>query len=176
MHVPLVIRAPDVEPSTTDAMCEMVDLYPTLLELLGIPSRHFHFGRSLVPLMRGEAAQHRDAVFASAGALAGEDHFNINSLSPDNWYVHRMAYGKRDAEATWSRAAMIRTRTMRYTFATHDVDELVDLADDPAGIHNLAEEPDCQESRNDLRDRLLTWMLETSDTLPFQQGSRHWHA
>ena len=69
---------------------------------------------------------------------------------------------------------MIRTREFQYTYCTNDVDELFDLRQDPDAIVNVAEDVGYAQVRTQLRDRLLNWMLESSDTLPLEQGSRHW--
>jgi hypothetical protein len=116
----------------------------------------------------------RDAVFAEGGRLSGEEHWGIQGLAPENWYAKRRDIVSQNPEASLSRCAMIRTREHQYTFATNDVDELFDLRSDPRAVVNVAQRPEYSEIRADLRGRLLTWMLETSDTLPLEQGSRHW--
>jgi len=57
-HVPLIIVAPGVtRPGTRcDAPVSLVDIYPTLLELAGLPPKADNDGRSLVPLLRNPAA------------------------------------------------------------------------------------------------------------------------
>jgi arylsulfatase A-like enzyme len=65
-HVPLILWAPGRIPaSESDAMVTLVDVLPTVLETLGLPAVHEIDGRSLYPLMRGEATSHRDAVMLS---------------------------------------------------------------------------------------------------------------
>src|SRR5690606_31051458 len=61
-HVPLIVRVPGVPPSRVDAFTESVDLFPTLLELMGVEPTHVPDGRSLLPLMRGKAVDGRDTV------------------------------------------------------------------------------------------------------------------
>ncbi|MGH2369773.1 MAG: sulfatase family protein, partial [Chloroflexota bacterium] len=46
------------------ALVEQIDLFPTVLEAAGAPPSPRTFGRSLLPLARGETAQTREAVFS----------------------------------------------------------------------------------------------------------------
>lgn len=59
LHVPLVFRLPGVIPEglRIDTMVEMMDIAPTVLELLGFsPAPAFH-GTTLAPLFRGESLE-----------------------------------------------------------------------------------------------------------------------
>jgi arylsulfatase A-like enzyme len=52
-HVPLVIAAPKVEAGRRcDRIVGLLDLYPTLLEMCGLPANPGNEGRSLVPLLK----------------------------------------------------------------------------------------------------------------------------
>ena len=67
VRVPLIVRWPDDLPAgkRVDAMVELVDLFPTILDLLGKASPKNLHGRSFVPLLRGEpGATGRDVVFS----------------------------------------------------------------------------------------------------------------
>lgn len=58
-RVPLIIvpsRHPRPRPSEVAAPVELLDVYPTLLELAGLPANPATEGRSLVPLMNGDNA------------------------------------------------------------------------------------------------------------------------
>ena len=59
-HIPLMIRAPGIEPGVCDALTTAVDLFATLADVFGMSLRQRTHGRSLLPLLRGEAAQVRD--------------------------------------------------------------------------------------------------------------------
>jgi arylsulfatase A-like enzyme len=174
LHVPLALRGPGVVRGETDALCEMTDLYPTLLELAGLAPRHHQFGESLVPLLRGGTSSHREAVFAEGGRLPNEEQFGIKGLAPGSWYGRRGALVAENVETIASRCAMIRTRTHKYVHCTHDVDELFDLTADPNELVNVADNPEYRDVRDALRADLLNWLLETSDTLPLEQGQRGW--
>jgi arylsulfatase A-like enzyme len=174
LHVPLVFRVPGGASRQIDGMCEMNDLYATLMDLVGLEPQHDQFGESLAPAIRGEDWTGRDAVFAEGGRLQGEEHWGIRGLSDENWYGKRRDTVAPDAETAVSRCATIRTPEMLYTHCTRDVDELFDLRSDPDGVVNVAQQPEYAQVRGQLRERLLDWMLETSDTLPLEQGLRHW--
>ena len=148
--VPLIFRVPGTGPGETDALCEMNDLYARLMELTGLEPKHHQRGQSLVPAINGGAAPPRDAVFAEGGRLAGEDHWGIEGLSPENWYAKRRDIVNQNPDVSLSRCAMIRTRDFRYTYCTNDVDELFDLRRDPDGVVNVAPDPDYGEVRDQL--------------------------
>jgi arylsulfatase A-like enzyme len=61
LHVPLVLRVPAGLPGSGPGLHEdlvtTLDLLPTLLELVGAPRAQPYLGRSLVPLLEGEALQ-----------------------------------------------------------------------------------------------------------------------
>ena len=59
LQVPLIVRAPGFTPAVIDTPVELVDVMPTLLELLGLEAEREGDGRSLVPLMRGERGEGR---------------------------------------------------------------------------------------------------------------------
>jgi len=54
VHVPLVMRVPRIAPRRVDDQVQLIDLYPTLLQLAGIPPRPDTSGRSFVDLLAGE--------------------------------------------------------------------------------------------------------------------------
>ena len=61
VRVPLVIRAPDIAPRRVSEVVRVVDVLPTLLELVGLSPPAGIAGESLVPAMRGAPASERPA-------------------------------------------------------------------------------------------------------------------
>ncbi|MHC5212062.1 MAG: sulfatase [Planctomycetota bacterium] len=80
LHVPLVIRLPDGRGAgrRVARTVQLVDLYPTLAELLGIPVREHLHGRSLLPLVDGETLPPRP-VLATEALMHGM------ALEMDGW-------------------------------------------------------------------------------------------
>ena len=60
-HIPLIIRAPGVAPGTCDALTTAVDIHATLTDVFGVTThRQRTHGRSLLPLLTGEASAVRE--------------------------------------------------------------------------------------------------------------------
>ena len=63
-RVPLLVRVPWLGGGVSQSMVELVDLYPTLCELCGLPQPEGQLdGRSFVPVLRDPTARTKDAVF-----------------------------------------------------------------------------------------------------------------
>jgi arylsulfatase A-like enzyme len=59
-HVPLLVAWPGVAPTTCEALTTTVDLHATLCEYFGVVPQHRTHGRSLVPLLTGDARAIRE--------------------------------------------------------------------------------------------------------------------
>jgi len=55
VRVPLLIHVPGVDARAVDAPVSLIDIGPTLFDLLGLPTPPSFMGQSLVPFLRGEA-------------------------------------------------------------------------------------------------------------------------
>ena len=65
LEVPLVIYAPGItRGERSEALVELADLYPTLCDLLDLPTPEHLEGRSLVPVLRDPSVSVRDHVYA----------------------------------------------------------------------------------------------------------------
>ena len=71
LQVPLIVRAPGITPrgASTGALVELVDLFPTICELAGIPKPPQLEGDSFLPVLRDPAAELKEAAFARYGAM-----------------------------------------------------------------------------------------------------------
>lgn len=68
MRVPLAICGPGVERGTTDALVELFDLNPTLVQMGGLPAQPDLDARSFVGVLRGERKAHREDCVACEGS------------------------------------------------------------------------------------------------------------
>jgi arylsulfatase A-like enzyme len=161
---PLVIAGPGVrEGEVCSGMVEMVDILPTLCELAEVEVSHSQFGRSLVPLLSGGTDQHREAAFTEGGFRL--DEAPQNELLAAYPYDIKTSLMREEPELV-GRAAAVRTTNWTYVYRTYELDELYDRRADPFELSNLAEVTQYTDVRNEMRDRLLQWLVETSDVIP----------
>jgi len=60
LRVPLLVAGLGIEGGrASDALVELIDIHPTICELAGVPPQAHIDARSIAPILRGEAAQHR---------------------------------------------------------------------------------------------------------------------
>jgi len=125
IRVPLIIRAPrPFARRAVGEMVELVDMAPTILDLLAIPVPREWQGRSLWPLLSGKA-----------GEKAG------NAYSET--FYPRFHYG-------WSSLQSFSSGKLKYILAPRD--ELYDLAGDPHESQELAGDPRRRDLRGRLLD------------------------
>lgn len=129
IHVPLIMRAPiPFAAKNVPQTVQLVDVAPTILDLLEIPAPAGWQGKTMRRLMAGKA----DERFGSAYC--------------ETWYP-RLHYG-------WSPLKAFYNDRQKYIYSPRD--ELYDLERDPGEQRNLAGERPRQ--RSDLRGRGLAFM------------------
>ena len=176
-RVPLLVKPPagaDVRPRVSDTLVELVDFPATVYDLTGIEPGYTHFGRSLLPLLAGETDEHRDAVFCEGGRLHGEDHCKEleSNEDPQGLYYPRLRYQFEEGPEH-GKGVMCRTKDFKYVRRLYEQDELYDLRSDPQELHNVIEQPEYADALARLKDRLLTFFLETGDVVPHDADQRY---
>ena len=168
-RVPLLVKPPrgiTLQPRVSDALVELIDVPATVEDWCGIEPGHRHFGRSLSGLLAQEQP-HRDAVFSEGGRLEGDDHCIQQGAideGPTGMYWPRVIGHQNIPEHT--KAIMCRTRDYKYVRRLYETDELYDLRSDPHEVNNRIHDPKMSGVLAELKDRLLSHYLETSDVVP----------
>jgi arylsulfatase A-like enzyme len=177
-RTPLVVKPPSwvpVQPRISEAMVELVDFPATVEALTGIAPQHTHFGRSLLPAIAGETAEHRDAVFCEGGRIHGETQaMELDSTAshvPTGLYWPRVGLQASEG-AEHTKAVMCRTKDYKYVRRLYESDELYDLRTDPGEQHNRIDDPSLAPALTQLKERMLTFFLETGDVVPHDPDQR----
>ena len=136
---------------TTDACLNTPDIMPTLLTMMGLPVPKKVEGVDLSHCAFGKPGPEPEAAFLqNTGACAiWEDGYEWRAL-----------------------------RSKRYTYAIYRKDRkelLFDNLKDPYQLHNLADDPEQQQTLNHFRALLKTRMAELDDTFEASTWYRdHW--
>lgn len=127
VRVPLIMCGPDIPRNVrTDAFAYLLDIYPTLCDLIGAPAPATVEGRSLVPAMRDPREKVRDTFFYAYSGLQrsirdrrhklieyvvrGERHTQLFDLQNDPIEVHNLA----GDPAYAAKLAELRAELVRY--------------------------------------------------------------
>jgi uncharacterized sulfatase len=201
-----IVRWPGVIPagSRSTALMQFVDVPPTFIELAGgdpakldtgcpdANGNRFMDGRSLVPVLKGQATKFRDLVFAqhtTVGVIGYKEPYPsrmvrdtrfklIRNLAPENTFSIGGIHGSEpflswqaDAKSNPALAARVQWLFKR------PGEELYDLQNDPFEMKNLAADPQHADTKARLQKELDAWMrqqgdkgLETEMLAPSRQG------
>jgi arylsulfatase A-like enzyme len=174
-NVSLVVKPPAQAggaSGVSEALVELVDVPATVYALTGIDPGYSHFGRSLLSLLSGDTDDHRDAVFCEGGRLHGENHcMEAESYQPDSNYWPKLELQMQEGPEH-GKAVMCRTSELKYVRRLYEDDELYDLRADPMELRNVAHDPAYASQLETLKERMLTFFLETCDVVPFVTDRR----
>ncbi|TBL75310.1 sulfatase-like hydrolase/transferase [Paenibacillus thalictri] len=138
VHIPLVMRGPGLpQAAGIEALGCQIDIFPTLCDLTGISCPQTAEGRSLAPLLLGQAAAVRENVFAAYKSLQ-------RMVRDDRWKLIRYyRSGGGGSERT----------------------QLFDLQADPWEVSDLSGESAHEPHLRRLEAQLLQWQRNVGDPL-----------
>jgi N-sulfoglucosamine sulfohydrolase len=167
IEVPLIVRWPGVigEGRRYTELVSNVDILPTLLESVGAPIPENVQGRSLLPLLRGESYEPREAAFAEKTFHSYYDPRRCVRTRRFKLIRNFDASFQVEVPSDIQRGPIFRNHTELYSANPAPTVELYDLRADPLEERNLAGEKDLSEVERDLTSRLRSWMEETGDPL-----------
>ncbi len=149
-HIPLIIRSPRADfGQKFTAFTQAIDIFPTVLDLIGGTATHHPDGRSLVPFLTGATPEDwRDSVHWEF------DFRDVAGQTTERWFGRT---------STQLNLAVIRTERWKYVHFATLPPLLFDLENDPGNLHNLANDPTFAAIRLEMAERLLRWRAEHLD-------------
>ncbi|KAG5815046.1 hypothetical protein H9Q74_002966 [Fusarium xylarioides] len=169
VHEPLIIGGAGLpQGKRIDAMTEMVDLVPTMLETSGIGESFAHNGLSWIPLLCSEAKTHKQYSFSEGGFLTSEE--PILEQAP---YPYDLKAGLQHEDTRLvGKAISLRDENWTYVYRLYEPAELYHRHNDPHELHNLAQDPDHKELADKYEKATLKWLLEGADVMPWTKDPR----
>jgi arylsulfatase A-like enzyme len=165
--VSLIVRGPSgfTGGKVSNAMISQLDLYPTICELLNIEKPQWLQGKSLMPLIRGEANEIHDEIFAEVNYHAAYEPKRSARTQRFNYIRH---FGDRrhpvlpNCDDSPSKDVWLKNG-WRDQMVPREM--LFDTIFDPNETHNLAADPSYSKGLREMRGRLDSWMRRTNDPL-----------
>lgn len=148
----------------SEALVSQVDIFPTLCDLLEIPQPTWLQGESLGPLLRGEADEVRDVLFAEINYHAA---YQPMRCARTKRYKFITRYGEPLVPANIDDSV-----SKQFLFdhgygnsSSQLAEELYDVYLDPMERVNVVKSAEYNNIARDLRTTLTNWMVATEDPL-----------
>jgi N-sulfoglucosamine sulfohydrolase len=148
-----------------DDMVSHVDIFPTICDLLGIEPPAWLQGTSMMPLIRGEADEIHDEIYAEVTYHAAYE--PMRGVRTQRYKYIRRYDDRRTPVLPNCDDSPSKTLWLEHGWGDRAPaqEQLYDLVFDPHEAHNLAEDPAMAAVLVDMRSRLERWMVRTDDPL-----------
>lgn len=148
-----------------EGMVSHLDVLPAVYECLGIEPPPWLQGVSFMPLVRGEAQEVRDEVFAEVNWHAAYE--PLRAARTRRWKYIKRYDGRTRPVLPNCDDSPSKDAWMAHGWADRAPapEALYDLVFDPNEVNNLARDPAHADVLADMRARLQRWMEETDDPL-----------
>ena len=134
VRVPLIIAGPGIQAGLqSSSLCYLLDVFPTLCELTGVPAPESIEGKSLTPILAQPDTELREDVFLSF------IHTQRGIRTKDNW------------------------KLIQYFVNGEQTQQLFNLNEDEWETKNLYGQPEVREKQQALEARLMQHLLDMED-------------
>ncbi|MFC7404253.1 sulfatase-like hydrolase/transferase [Georgenia alba] len=166
MRIPLGIAGPGVAAQRREELVSIVDLLPTLCELLDQSLPPGVQGRSLAPLLAGEnaPAEEFDSILGELGY--GGVSYDEHDRPPLHFPYEGRTFDELNSVTHSGGERMVVSGRYKLVVDDRGAEALYDLQADPAEHVDLAQDPAHREVRERLHRQLVRWMIRVADDLP----------
>jgi arylsulfatase A-like enzyme len=181
-RVPLVFHGPSIvaHDAIRQEFVSLVDVFPTLCEMLGIPIPDGVQGRSLWPILSGETFPEEEfkSVYAELGV--GGLHYSVDERPELHFPYEGHQFDCLNSVTQSGNLKMVRLGDWKLLLDSQGNGEMYDLAADPAEVNNLFGDPAHSAEQLALTTELLQWTIRTEDDLPGgryvrKRADRNWY-
>lgn len=171
-RIPFIWKGPGIKSigRTSEGYVSIVDILPTLCELIGAKIPFGCQGKSMVPLLTGENVpkQEFDCAYAESGfgGLYWNDEDGLD-LIMEGASLDMSTF---DCLNTWTQCGQVRALWKENWKIQIDMlgkGYLYNLDQDPYELHNLWNDPSYVEKRMELSGELAAAMMRAADPIPF---------
>ena len=179
MGVSLIMRGPGgfSGGKVNDAMVSHLDLFPTICDLVDIEKPGRLQGTSLMPLIRGDAREIHEEIFAEVNYHAAYE--PKRAVRTPRWKYIRHFDGRTHPNLPNCDDGFSKTYWLDrgWRERTVDAEQLYDLVFDPNETRNALADPQAQSALAEMRERLNRWQRATNDPIlrgpiPAPKGAR----
>ena len=153
-RTPMIIAAPGIAPSTTDASSEFVDIFPTLCDLAGVTIPETLDGKSLMPLMNKSAKSVKEYSISQYPRSGNSTETERQGYASSKV----MGYSLRDKRyryTIWMNNNFRSTQAFNPDFIVGT--ELYDYDKDPNETNNVVDEKEYKSVAKDLKTKIIAF-------------------
>lgn len=171
-RIPMLWVGPGIVPQgkNNTACVSLIDLLPTICDIIGVETPFGVQGRSLKPLLSGEPypPHEFDTAYSESGysGLFWNDNDGLDPVTED---ACDAGYGRFDCLNTWTQCGqmrMVRKGDYKIELDMMGNGWLYDLSTDPAEVNNLWNNPEYAGVKAEMLSELAIAMMRAADPLP----------
>jgi len=166
VRIPFGVSGPGVDPQEREELVSIVDVLPTLAELVGTGIPPGVQGRSLAPLLAGDdaPAEEFSSMYAEHGY--GGVSYHEQDRPPLHFPYEGRGFDELNSVTQSGEMRMVVEGDLKLIVDDTGEAFLYDLREDPTELTNLIDAPQTAEARDALNRRLVQWLLRVADDLP----------
>lgn len=168
VRVPLIFMGPGIvrDAGLRSEFVSLVDVFPTLCEMLNVPIPDGVQGRSLWPMLSGGSFPDKEfrSIYSELGV--GGLHYTIDERPELHFPYEGTRFDCLNSVTQSGNLKLVRMGDWALMLDSQGNGQMYDLASDPAEVTNLFGDPAHHVKQLELTTELLKWTIRTEDDLP----------
>lgn len=172
MRIPMFFVGPDIKAQSNprEDFVSIVDIMPTICEMLNIPIPEGCQGRSLWPILSDceYPKEEFDSIYGEQGfgGLHYDEDYPYKFEDALIRFPHIVIFDELNGctQSGWLR--MLRKDKWKLIIDMEGNGQLYDLENDPMEVNNLYYDKEYSDIKSNMLEKLLVWMLRMQDPLP----------